>query len=90
MLPQRRFSPEDIRRASASFSHAAASTYDGFHVRHFALLCDDALLALSEILVLMELTGGLPSQLRATILSMLGKPAGGFRPIGVFTSLYRL
>ncbi len=90
MLPKQKFSPEAIRQASKEFPHTTASTFDGFHVRHYALLSAAALEVLASILYLSELLGELPAQIAAVILTMLSKPTGGYRPIGVFPSPYRL
>eukprot|EP00972_Heterocapsa_arctica_P097083 14322770-Heterocapsa_arctica.AAC.1 len=38
----------------------------------------------------METLGTLPTQLRAVLMLLLAKPKGGFRPIGLFSSIYRL
>eukprot|EP00959_Pyramimonas_sp_CCMP1952_P355505 7445920-Pyramimonas_sp.AAC.1 len=60
-------------------------------MRHYQFLGDDALRCFSELWTLVELPGGvLPSQLRALIVALIPKTVPGFRPIGVFSSPYRL
>ena len=41
--------PSQIKAAAASFKVATSSTYDGFHLRHFGLLSDEALEVLAVI-----------------------------------------
>ncbi len=67
-----------------------AQTYDGFHVRHFALLCDGALDALSHLLLAVEMTGRWPSQIGLVPMPLIPKPKGGYRGIGILPGLYRL
>eukprot|EP00959_Pyramimonas_sp_CCMP1952_P348372 7297529-Pyramimonas_sp.AAC.1 len=38
----------------------------------------------------MESVGVLPRQVPAVLIALLSKPAGGFRPIGVFCSWHRV
>ena len=83
-------SADDLRRTSTAFSLRTASAPDGFHVRHFGLLSDQALGTLAQLLRLIEATGMWPSQVSQLIVALLAKPSGGFRPIGVFPGIYRL
>ena len=55
---------------------------------HYAWLCDSSLQTFARIMYLMEPIGELPPQLALICLAMLGKPAGGFKPIGLFPSPY--
>ncbi len=82
--------PEQLREAAKSFSASSASTFDGFKLRHYSLLTDEALGALAIIFQVAETTGFFPRQLRAVPVPLLAKPKGGHRPIGIFTSPYRL
>jgi hypothetical protein len=79
-----------LRKVSQLFSLKTASAPDGFHVRHFGLLCDQALAVLSKMLQIIELQGFRPSQASQLLIAMLEKPMGGFRPIGIFPGIYRL
>ena len=79
-----------LREASSSFSRSTAATFDGFHVRHFRLLCDDALLCLAIILQVMEAIGMPPPQLATLSYVLLPKPRGGFRPICIFPGAIRI
>eukprot|EP00959_Pyramimonas_sp_CCMP1952_P373568 7823655-Pyramimonas_sp.AAC.1 len=38
----------------------------------------------------MESVGQLPRQISAVLIALLSKPSGGYRPIGVFCSWYRV
>ena len=81
---------ELIRQTSKLPSERSASTSDGFRVRRCSLLRDDALECLSILFEAVERQGALPGQLRFMLIVLLAKPAGGWRPIAVFCSLYRL
>eukprot|EP00959_Pyramimonas_sp_CCMP1952_P246160 5145167-Pyramimonas_sp.AAC.1 len=59
-------------------------------MRHFRLLCNESLEVLSHIFGIIEMMSTLPIQIRLVMLAMLPKPMGGLRPIGTFTSTYRL
>ncbi len=85
-----RITPEQLRHASRSFKTQTATTYDGFHPRHFACLSDDALQALGTILQTVELTGRWPRQLECVVTALLPKPKGGHRPIGLLPAVYRV
>ncbi len=63
---------------------------DGFAMTHYCLLSDAALEAAGRLLEVMEMTSSLPKQLDVVVLAMLAKPTTGFRPTGLFVSLYRL
>ena len=82
--------PRDLRKASQAFPVKTAGAPDGYHVRHFGLLSDGALEALAELIGLVEDLGVWPDQVAQLVVAMLEKPAGGFRPIGLFPALYRL
>jgi len=68
----------------------SAVSYDGFHMRHFQHLSDESLEVLVLRLSLAERSGILPTQLSAVMVALLAKEKGGFRPIGIFPSVYRL
>ena len=81
---------EKLRAISSSFSPHSAISVDGFHMKHYRLLSDDGVMALSRLFSLMETLGALPGQVKTVMVLLLGKPKGGFRPIGLFASFYRL
>ena len=81
---------EELREASLSFKRTTASTYDGFHVRHFAMLSDEALQCIAHLLMTCEACGQLPDNVISPLVVLIPKPKGGFRPIGIFTSIERL
>ena len=82
--------PDFLRKMSRKFKRKTGVAPDGWHPRHFALLGDEALNTLALLHHLLELTGHLPGQQRFVCVFLLGKPGGGTRPIGLFTSMYRL
>ena len=64
---------------------------DGVHVRHFGMLSVGGTLVAAKLLWLVELAGRLPSQLGQVVVPLLAKsPGPGFRPMGIFPSLYRV
>ena len=52
--------PDTIRRAAREFSTYTATSTDGFAMRHFALLSDDALTLVSQLFKCMEMLGTIP------------------------------
>ncbi len=85
-----RLLPEDLREAAKSFRVDTMSTYDGFALRHYALLSDMALDCLSELLTVLELSSLLPPQARLATMPLIGKSKGGHRTVASLTSIYRL
>ena len=79
-----------IRAASKTFKKKTSITHDGMHPRHFSLLSDEALEALAIIFETMECLGTMSTELRQNLVVLLAKAAGGFRPIGIYTSFERL
>ncbi len=57
MDPLPLLSPGQMREASRSFRAVTASTFDGFHLRHYDLLTDDALHALARVFQVAETIG---------------------------------
>ncbi len=85
-----RMSPEQMREASKTFPETTATTFDGFHPRHFACLSEDSLNVLAAILEAVEVSAMWPRQLSMIIAALLPKATGGFRPIGIAPAVYRL
>ena len=88
--PLPRLTPRNIRVASRSFKIQTAETYDGFHVRHFDLLSDECLDALSSILEVSECLLQMPTCNRTVTVGLVPKPKGGHRPIGIFAAIERV
>ncbi len=82
--------PEEIRAASLLFPERTATAYDGFHPRHYSMLCGEALVALGCMFVVAELVGALPPQLRLLAMPMIPKPSRGHRAVAIFVSFYRV
>ena len=83
-------SPEQFHRASASFAWATASSYDGFHPKHWAHLGPRGTIAMAAFVGMTLAMGCMPSQLQATLSVLLPKVTPGFRIVGLFPSLYRV
>ncbi len=83
-------SPEELRMASRQFKEDTSVTYDGFHPRHYSMLCNEALVAVGAMMVIAELLGAMPDQLRLLTMPMIPKPSKGHRAVAAFVSLYRL
>ncbi len=81
---------DELRGASRGFSHGTAVAFDGFSMRHYALVSDEGLGVLSDLVVVMELVGRPPPQTEALVLPLIGKARGGHRVVTTATSLYRL
>ena len=56
-LPLQRLTTKRLREASLQFKRRTSWTYDGFHRRHFAMLCDDALMVVAILLEIYECVG---------------------------------
>ncbi len=82
--------PWELRESSKSFKRSTAMTFDGFHPRQLAHLCDAALAVLALILQAVEVGGAWPRQLALVVTPLLPKPKGGFRPIGLMPAAYRV
>ena len=85
-----RLPADDIRSACEIYRKESAVSLDGFHCRHFSPLGDPALERFSEVISLMVFLGSLPPQISASLLALLSKPSGGYRPIGAFCSWHRI
>ncbi len=81
---------DGIKSAAMSFKASTSSTFDGFHVRHFGMVCDAARNATARILDAVEAGGIWPTQVALVITPMIPKAKGGFRVIGAMPSLYRV
>ena len=85
----------DVRRAVRSFSKKTASTWDGFHPRHYALLGEAQVKTVMNFLLLVERIGVLPTVLQAILARMIPKHKAEahtitYRATGLLPSLYRL
>ena len=60
------------------------------HVSHYQHLTKGARVGLSMLVRVIELTGLMPSGVQHIHVPLLEKPQGGYRPIGLFPSLYRV
>eukprot|EP00959_Pyramimonas_sp_CCMP1952_P011647 244689-Pyramimonas_sp.AAC.1 len=61
---------------SRGYAKRSAVSVDGFHLRQYALLRDQALTVVSFLFAIMETMATLPEQLRLVMLAMLPKPTG--------------
>ncbi len=85
-----RATPAQLREASLTFKERTLVAFDGVAMRHYALLSDEALETLADILLVVEYLGHLPGQLRFTVMPLIAKARGGHRAIASLVSLYRL
>ncbi len=83
-------SPAELRDASSSFKEATLVAYDGIAMRHYALLTDDSLDVLADMVLVIEYLGYLPQQLQFAVMPLIGKARGGHRAIASLVSLFRL
>ena len=88
--PLPRLTPDQLRAASHRYSLLTSETYDGFHPRHYGLLCDEALEGLADFYTLAEEAAAFPEQLALLPFPMLRKPRGGWRAVCIFPLPYRL
>lgn len=74
-----RLTVAEISEAALSHATGTASTYDGFHPRHFALLGADGLRAMAAIWEACELSAMVPRQIRHLMAPLIPKATGGYR-----------
>ena len=77
-------------RAASKRFPKTTSARDGLHPRHFALLSGEALGNLADLLNTFENVGVLPSQMQGVLRSLIDKPGGGDRPMGLLQGTARL
>ena len=80
---------QQLRAASKQFGRTT-SARDGLHPRHFALMSDEALGILADLLNAFEVVGVLPTQMQGVLFALIDKPDGGERPIGLLQGAMRL
>ena len=78
-----------IREAAKRFPSATA-VVDGLHPRQISILPDSLLEYVADLFEIWEVAGCpiLPEQ--TLMVKMIPKPAGDFRPIGLYPALYRV
>ncbi len=79
-----------LRMTADSFAARTSATYDGFHPRQLGKLSDASLDTLGIVLAAVERSGVWPRQVSLIVATLIPKPAGGFRPIGLAPAVYRL
>ncbi len=78
-----------IRQVARSFPWHT-SNYEGMSPRHVAELPEQGLRLLVMLFNLCEVFGDYPKVLSNLFVKLIPKPTGGFRPICLFRSLYRI
>ena len=78
-----------IQRVAKSFPWHT-SNYEGLSPRHVSELPEQGLKLLAQLFNLCEVYGDYPEVLRNLFVKLIPKPTGGFRPICLFRSLYRI
>ena len=81
--------PDELREAALSFPRRTGVSLDGIHVRHLALLPDEALAVLALLIMVIEALGCLPTQVQRLLIFLIPKSTGGRRPIMLAPALYR-
>ena len=86
-----RASPAEIEAAACTFPERTChGASDGLHPRHWALIEDEGRTATAILFEALETLGIPPEQLQQLLVTLIDKPAGGFRPIVLFAPLQRL
>ena len=67
-----------MESASKQFTTATPAQRDGMHPRHFSIMAPGGSLAAAKLLMLCELAGTWPEQLRLLLVDLIGKPKGGY------------
>ena len=80
---------EQIREAALAFSPGTA-VVDGWHPRQFGGLSQACREGLPKLFFWFEVSGLWPRRHHDLLVKMLPKPSGGFRPICLYRSMYRL
>ena len=77
------------RRCTNSYESGTSIGVDWLHPRHFGLLSDASLEAFLMFIRAIVFCGMVPEQIDVLLISLIPKPEGGTRPIGVFPSTIR-
>ena len=81
---------DDLVAAIRTFPADTALGTDAYHPRILLRLGPSLLPALLNVLYLCELLGSWPQAISDVLIALLPKPAGGYRPIGIFPSWVRV
>ena len=76
--------------ALRSFSGGVGLGWDKMHPRSWLRLGPSMLLSMLHLFLLVEECGRWPGAIGDVLIVLLAKPAGGFRPIGLFPSIVRV
>ena len=79
-----------IRAVANSFSSFTAVGNDHINPHSFAALSDDALSCIALIMTSSINSGTMPTALSSISMALLPKPSGGWRTIGIFTTIVRV
>lgn len=81
---------EEVRKVGRSFKWLTGPGLDQIHPRHQALVLDGCLRALASFYHLAEVSGRWADPMACPSFFLLAKPTGGFRTIGLLSSLCRV
>ena len=81
---------DEMRRASRSFPWKTGLGVDAMPPRAYSLLSDEALAMMVYLIWMCESWGRWPTSIMAVHVMLLVKPQGGFRPIALLPSIYRV
>ena len=79
-----------FRSCCHSFKKNPTVVVDWLHPRHYAMLSDDSISMLLYIARVMICIGVSPEQLDLLLMSLIPKPTGGVRPVGVYATFIRI
>eukprot|EP00959_Pyramimonas_sp_CCMP1952_P370526 7760196-Pyramimonas_sp.AAC.1 len=79
-----------LRKAAKAFPARTAVGAETWRPTHWALVSDGALSFLRYLFYLCECWSSWPGYLRHVHVILLQKPSGGYRPIALLVSLYRV
>ena len=84
-----RLSPAELRRAGLSCPEGKAVSFDGFHLRHFGMLSDGALVTVGILWEACEWAVELPEQLDHQSAPLIPKKGQGYRDLVLFAGMIR-
>ena len=77
MRPAGNIEGKKLIEASRSFKTKTAVSYDGLHPRSFSQLCDAGAQVVADLMMIVEMIGVWPRQLRYIVTVLLPKPQEG-------------
>ena len=85
-----RLTPKQIQTAGLASAASKATTYDGFHPRHIAHLCEEGRLVVAMVWEACELSGLVPPQIHDITAPLIPKKNWKLRDLGLFPGFIRV